>query len=304
MLIRQASINPTLTTFAQGVSQDLASALAEFIAPTVRVPSLIGIYKKFDDKNAFQVVDTTRAVGGTARRIEFAASDPTFNCQPQALEVAIDDAERAASVDAMQFLEESKVRTLVQTATASHEDKVVGIMKTLTATGGVGVWSNTSNDPVAEIDAQIEAIAKVCGLLPNAIVFGLGAWRIFRNHPKVLARQPGASLIGVNPDQAATMMLNPAIQVRIGILSKDTAKFGAGATKTNILGNEVFIFLRSPSPSTYDPSWMKTFSGGEGSITSVRQYRDESARSDMFAIDWSEDIQIVSSITASRITLS
>jgi hypothetical protein len=301
---RQASFNPTLTNYAQGYAQDLASALAAFVAPVVRVPAAVGQYKAFDEKNAFQAHDTGRALGGQARRIEFAAADPTYNCQPQALEIAIDDAERDAAGEQAQALEEGKVRTLISAAVISHEDKTVSVMKTLSAVGSKGQWSNTSNDPVAEIDEQIEAIAAATGMMPNAIVFGLGAWRVFRSHPKVAARQPGAAIIGVTEQQAATMMLNPAIQVRVGVLSKDTTKFGATASKTNIIGAEVFIFARSSSPTVYDPGWMKTFSAGEGSVTAVRQYRDESARSDVLAIDWSEDIRISSAIAARRLTIS
>jgi hypothetical protein len=36
----------------------------------------------------------------------------------------------------------------------------------------------------------------------------------------------------------------------------------------------------------------------------VRNYRDESARSDVLAIDWSEDIKICSSIAARRLTIT
>ncbi len=304
MLRQQASYNPTLTNYGQGYAQELASALAEFVAPTVRVSGGIGQFKAFDEKNAFQVHDTSRAVGGRAKRIDFAATDPTYNCLPQALEIAIDDAEREAAGEAMAGLEEGKVRTLISAAVLSHEDKVVGVMKTLAAVGGKGVWSNTSTDPVAELDEQLEAIAVATGMMPNAVVFGLGAWRVFRNHPKVAARQPGAALIGVTEQQAAALLLNPAIQVRVGVLSKDTTKFGAAASKSNLIGAEVFLFLRSPQPTVYDPSWLKTFTAGEGGVTAVRGYRDESARSDVLAIDWSEDIRVCGSITARRLTIT
>ena len=303
-LRRQASYNPTLTTFAQGVSQDLTSALAEFIAPTVPVSSSMGYYKAFDEKNAFQVQSTGRALGGSARRIEFVESDPTFNCQPQALEITIDDAERDAAGPDVAAMEEGKTRTLVAVATVSHEDKVLTQAKTLAAVAARGQWSDTSVDPISEIDEQIEAIATATGMMPNAIAFGLGAWRVFRKHPKVIARQPGATIIGLSEAQAASMLLNPAAQIRVGVLSKDATKFGSAASKSNIVGAEVFIFLRSPNPTAYDPSWMKTFTIGTGGVTAVRQYRDEKARSDVLAVDWSEDIQIVGSICARRLTIS
>jgi hypothetical protein len=89
-----SKFNVTLTNYARGLAQDISTSLANFLAPEVVVPAATGQYKSFDDKNTFQVVDTSRAVGGPAKRLEFAASDPTYNCLPQALEIAIDDHER------------------------------------------------------------------------------------------------------------------------------------------------------------------------------------------------------------------
>jgi hypothetical protein len=46
--------------------------------------------------------------------------------------------------------------------------------------GGVGSWSgaDNANDPVAELDAQIEALATDTGRMPNRLVIGLPAWAI------------------------------------------------------------------------------------------------------------------------------
>jgi len=304
MLRRQASFNPTLTVYAQGVGAELSSATAEAFAPTVRVPSTVGQYKSFSAKNMFQVYDTSRALGGGAKRIDFAATDPTYNCQPQALEIAIDDAERDGAGDNQSLLEQWKTKTLLQSAILGHEDKVVTLAKTLAATGSVGAWTTSTNKPVDEIDAQIEAIVTATGIMPNRIVFGITAWRIFKSQANVINRFPNAAKIGLTTEQAAGLFLNPAMEVMVDSASKDTAKFGAAASKSSLLGSEVFIFIASSAPTPYDPSWMKTFSGGQGSVEAVRMYRDEAARSDVLAVDWSEDIQIVGSICAKRITVS
>jgi hypothetical protein len=185
-----AAYNPTLTHYAQGLAQDLSSAIADFVAPLVEVPAGLGRYKQFDEKNAFQIYNTERALGGPATRIQFAATDPAFDCRPQALEAGIDDAEYdAAGEDNSQRLDESRVRTLLSSATLAHEDKVIQAAKTVAAVGGKGVWSNASIDPIAEIDEQIEALATACGMMPNRIVFGLGAWRVARNHQRLQFRR-------------------------------------------------------------------------------------------------------------------
>lgn len=300
----QASLRPTLTVFAQGNMQNRAKTLADILAPTVRVPSTLGQYKRYSDKNTFVTPDTKRAIGGKATRIIMSSDDPTFNCQPHALEIAIDNAEREAAGPNISGLEEGKMLTLLTQAALSHENAVVAIAKTLSATAGKGQWSDKDADPVEELDEEIEAIATATGTMPTNIVFGLGAWRVFRNHPNVKANAAMTSTRSINEQQAAAMFLNPNMSLDVGILSKDTTKFGGTASKVNIVGAEVFIFIRSANPTVYDPSWMKNFSAGDGGIASVRMYPAEDGRADILALDWSEDIQIVSSIAARRVSIT
>jgi hypothetical protein len=298
----------TLTNYARGLSQDLRSALADFIAPEVIVPAATGQYKSFDDKNAFQVLDTSRAVGGPARRLEFASSDPTYNCLPQALEIPIDDHERdeAGQGDPL-HLEQAKTQTLVASAVASHESKVFdSVAASVAAVGGVGSWSGAANanDPVAELDAKIEALATATGMMPNRLVIGLPAWAIIRHNPQVVARFPGAASVGVTRAQFASLLLNPDLDIRVGVLSRDTTKWGKAKNAQNIVGSELYLFTGASSPTLYDPSFMKTFRTRRGGVDIVRVYREESSRSDVLAIDWTEDIKVTSSVCAKRITVS
>lgn len=300
-----AAYNPTLTNYAMGLSQDLMGVAANFLAPVVVVPAGLGRYKSYDTKNAFISYPTERALGGGATRIAFSATDPTYDCRPQALEVAIDDSEYEAAGDAQSgALEQSRIKTLISSAALAHEDKVATVAKTLTAVSAVGVWSSASNDPIAEIDAQIESITSATGQMPNRIVFGLGAWRVARNHAKVTARMPANSVVGTTINQFAAMLMNPAIDIRVGLLAKDSTKLGGTKSSSNIIGSDIFIFIGNDSPSEYDASFMKTFMTKAGAVESVRTYRDEGARSLVHAIDWSEDIQITGTTCARRITLS
>ena len=301
-----ASANPILTNYAQGLMQDRTSALAEFLAPTVLVPATIGHYKKYDDKNLYQALDTARAVGGTAKRIEFDASDPTYNCKPQALEVTIDDSERDAE-GAPILLEQAKTTVLVNTAVLSHEDKVLTAVKAgvaAVADADRGKWSSADIDPIDQIDEQINAIASATGMLPNRICMGLGAWYLLRRNPKVKARVAGVKVAGFSYQDFAACLLNPAIEMRVGVLVKDAKKFPAGKSASPIAGDECFIFYASAQPSTYDPSFAKTFMGGRGGVDSVRMYRDDQARSDVLALDWSVDVQVVATGMVRRLTIS
>lgn len=294
--------NVTLTNYARGLAQDISATLANFLAPEVVVPAATGQYKSFDDKNTFQVIDTSRAVGGPAKRLEFAASDPTYNCLPQALEIAIDDHERdeAGQNDPLR-LEEAKTQTLVSSAVTSHEAKVFAALTALAAATNITL---ASDDPIAKIDEQIEALATDTGRMPNRLVIGLPLWNKLRNNAKVIARFPGAASVGVSMAQFSSLLLNPSIDIRVGILAKDTAKLGGAKNNVNIVGQQLVVFHANASPTLYDPSFMKTFRLRRGGVDVVRTYRDDSARSDILAVDWSEDIRVTSSVCARKVTAS
>lgn len=300
-----AAINPTLTNYAQGLAQDINSALAEFIAPNVVVGATAGKYKKYDDKNSFlSFAETRRAIGGPATRLRFVATDGEYNCEPHALEIPIDDEERRRAGDQQDRLERAKTRALVTTSVVSKEDRVMTVVKAgVPAVANKGVWSNSANDPIKEINEQIKAIALATGVFPNRLALGLGAWAVLRDHPKVVARQPGAEIIGLTLEQLAKMLLNPSIEIKVGMLSKTTA-WGLANSKSNIVGDEVFVFLGSSNPTEYDPSALKTFTAADGSVTAVRVYRDENARSDILAVDYSEQIVLTGSACIRRITVS
>ena len=298
-----STFSETLKNYAFGVAQDVKTTLADFIAPRVPVGMGSGQFKKFNEKNDFQVYNTARAVGGPATRMEFSADDEYFNCAANALEATIDDQEREKAGDAQTALEEAKVRTLVINAALAREKKVFDLIKS-----GVSVastWTSSGdNDPIDLIDAEIEAIANATGLLPNRMVIGLGAWRKIKNHAEVLKRQSGTSNKGVSLEVFAGMLLNPMIDIRVGVMAYDTAKMGKAANKQNVVGSEIFIFHGNDNPTQYDPGFAKTFSIGANSVEDVRMYREEQVRSDILAVDWSEEIKVISTLCAKRIQVA
>ena len=112
-----------------------------------------------------------------------------------------------------------------------------------------------------------------------------------------------------------TVQSNPALveqkkvdlrqrEIRVGVMAYDANKTGKAASKANVVGSEVFLFHGSDAPTQYDPGFAKTFSIGANSVEDVRMYRDEGCRSDILAVDWSEDVKVVSTLCAKRITVS
>ena len=298
-----STFQETLKNYAYGVAQDVGSKLADFIAPRVPVGVGTGMFKKFDDKNAFQIYDTSRAVGGKANRINFLSTDGKFDCSANALEISIDDQEREKAGDADSALEEAKTRTLVISACLAREKRVIDLMAAASA-GTSASCTIASDDPVAKIDEILEGIAIKTGMLPNRMVLGLSAWRKIKNSAKVLGRIQGVKASGVSLSEFAGMLLNPQIDIRVAVLSKDAYKMGKTASKSEFVGDYGYIFHGNDNPTQYDPGFMKTFSVGANSVEAVRMYRDDSSRSDILAVDWSEDVQLISTACAKRITVS
>jgi hypothetical protein len=298
------TIHTTLTNYAVGIAVDTASAIAEFIAPTVATGAQSGQYKVFNSADAFQTYDTARAVGGNRNRIEFNADDAYFNCKPQGLEVAIDDSERDENADPL-MIEQAKIRTLVSNTQIGHEKKVVDLIKNAkAATAGVGAWSaDADKDVIADIDAQILAILTDTGRMPNAMVLGIGAWSIIKNHASVLSRLGDTRTKSATMAEFANMLLNPEIEIKVTSLTANTYKPGKDG-KTQIVGSEILLFVRSANPTQYDPSFAKSFMPSDTPIVAVREYRDEKCASDIFHTDWSEDVQITSTLCGRRIAVS
>lgn len=294
----------TLKNFASGLSQDAAkNSLAEFIAPRVVTGVASGQYKVFSDKNSFLAPDASRAIGGKARRIGFESEDAYFNCKPNALEIVIDEYEREQAGADDNMLEEAKTKAVTTQAILAHEKAVFAkIASVVSATASIGTWSD-SYDPIAELDSQIVAVAEATGMMPNRMVIGLSAFQILRNNAKVIARQPGSANIGLTLSQLAGMLINPEIQIRVGVLSHDANKSGKAASKQGIVGSKVYIFCASDSPTQYDPSFAKTFTASPGGVFDVRMYQED-PRTDVIAVDWTSDIEVVASRACRRIDVS
>ena len=289
-----------LTDYARGIGTGLIDPAAELLAPTVPVASPVGKYKSFDDKNAFQSPNTARAVGGPATRLEFDASDPDYNCTPNALEVGIDDIERSG--DSM-GIEQAKTKILVTASARGHAVAVATKALTLSA-AGTPAWSDPAvGNPIADLNAQIQALNTAVGQMPTHIVFGLTAWLYFTNHNKVADRFK-SGVVTPQAVKAAGLLVNPNIELVVTGLVRDTAKPGATKNTAEVYTSNVFIFFREASPTQYDPSFMKTFRTSGSGVEQVSMYRDERSSSDILKVAWTQDIRIVSSVSAKRLTVS
>jgi len=314
-------MNYQLTEFAIGHMNDLQKSydLAERLCPTVSVIGAHGPFKQFDDANSFSVYNTARSLGGDPTRITFGAGDSRYDATPQALEVTIDEKERQdAGVNnavAQQLLDQGKIKALLNTTALSAAKKRVDfvIANTTAAVGEDGKvrgnFSDTSIDPIDQLDEQIELMDRDCGSAGELkMTLDLSSWRIIRSHPLVKKRLVGVQVSEISIDQFKNMLLVP-VDIMVARISYIPTKPGQQTTmektgKKRLLQGNILLHMDYPSPTVYDPSPFKCFTTGDNRITGVRSYMAPNGLWGAHLVDWSEDLKKCSSLSMRRIALT
>ena len=107
--LQTISSNPMLRQFAQGAAQSAIMPVADFIAPTIEVPTSTGRFKKYTEKHRFHIPKTLRTLGGRASELRFEVTDATYNCEPHALDYPVDNLEQLESEGLENMLREGAV---------------------------------------------------------------------------------------------------------------------------------------------------------------------------------------------------
>lgn len=289
----QGSLNPTLTNYAKQLRQDRMSKLADFIAPPVVVPTSSFQYKLYSDLNAFQAIDdTSLPPNGEPKQIDFGVYGTTGNCAAQALEARLTkpelDAIRLGAADPLQ-IQQSKIATVLDTAMLSHEAYVYGKLAALTSSGSIQ-FSDPSVDPTTEVDRFIVTLAGQMGRLPNRAVCDLTSFQLWRDNPNTIKRHAyGVSQEGVTAGTLVGYTINPQLQLKVGVLSKNLAKPNAGEKRKNqFLGaGRLYLFFANDAPDTADASAFKTFMTGSSNIEGVISYTAANTLYEGHIVYWS-----------------
>ena len=287
-----------LLTFSQGVVADWErkNQIAAFIAPEVVVGGGFYHYHDYLKGNAFNRLDMRRAIGGPARQLAINVNDLQAINREYALETFIDDQERELNPYDIGVLEQRKITDLVNTAMTNNLYMVLDQVRTLTPSvlGTGGAWSNTSNDPVNDINLACKSIADNYGILPNRIYFDSGAWLKYINNPLVRGRFQGVLIQAVTPENTKPLWNIPMdCKVNQGALYEGVAA-----------GSACVIFFGQDSPSQFDTSFMKTFVNVAGRFTKVISWRDENTSSDKYKCSWYQNIVLTGQNTAVLFTVS
>ena len=303
------TVHKDLTSYAFAVMQDAKKImdLTNLLAPVVPTGVTNGGYNIFEKTSAFkQYADARRAVGGHATKIGLLSDNATFSAEPFGLRTSIDNHERTKAGEGINLLMQAKTRFLTIDCLNSHLGNVVTKIKAaVSALAGKGNWLSADVDPIAEINAAIKAVFKASGIVPNNVVIDFGAWCVLSQHPKVIARMPGAETSALNQTRLASMLVNPGAKVTI-VESAILTGGGLGnssASMVSAMGGSVLVFFNSEMATPYDPSFCKTFAVGPSLFTEVYSYL-ELPHFEWFENDWTSDTKVVSSVLCKRIDVT
>jgi hypothetical protein len=308
-----ATLNYQLTAYAQGLWNDLADVvkLAERLAPTTPVPGASGQFKKFDDKNSFMPEKTARGLGGDPTLIGFEATDDTFSCKPQALEVRVDkieDQQAGSEGDpvAAQLLDEGKIRALLNKTALSHVLDVCSfVLNNSNPDPVLGNWSNPDIDPIDQLDAMLLAISQDCGSTMNVkVTMDLGAWNTLRNHPKVKQRTQFTQIANISLAQLNDSLIFPVDLMAANVVY-DQTRMAQAVKKARALASVVLVHYSVPGATLYDPSAFKSFTVGSGSpVGNVMTYQAPNQLWRGHLVDWSRDIKQTSTLSLRRMNIN
>ena len=307
--LNDISTSPVLREFAQGAAQSAIMPVADFLAPTIEVPTSVGRYKKYTEKNRFRIPDTLRSIGGRATELRFEAADETYNCEPHALDYPVDNLEKLESDDLENALREGAV-AVAEVAALAHEKSVIDAALAAAGAGTGKTW-NANADPVADVDAAILDVikaAKYGSLMGVGILFGASAWVIFKNQALVRGRfvvgngAKGGNLAMPTEDSASDLFVGRP-EVRTSYMVYDDAAEGVAESIKFLLDSTVLVFARRPSPTRRDPSFMKTFRL-MGKYMVPSSYMRDDGRVEVAKFDWSEDVRVTNSAAVKRLNVA
>jgi len=305
------SASPTLREYAQGAAQDAIMPVADFLAPTVEVPTSVGRFKVYTEKNRFRIPSTLRTLGGRASELRFEATDATFNCEPHALDYPVDHLEQLETEGLEDMLREG-VTAVAEVAALSHEAAVISAALDAVGAGTSKTW-DSSADPVADIDDGVLSVikaAKYGSLMGVGVLFGATAWSIFKNQGSVRGRfvvgngRSDSELgLAVPTEKSASQMFVGSPDVRTSYMIYDTSPEGVDEDIQFLLDSTVLVFARKDAPSRRDPSFMKTFRLMNKFMVPGSYMRDD-GRVEVAKFDWSEDVKVANTAACVRLNIS
>ena len=296
-------VNRPLTNISEAYLQEAKNFVHASVFPTVSGEKRSDLYFTFN-KGDFNRDDfKLRAPGAESAMANFGLSTSSYTCGVWSLGVDLDD-QTLANADSPLNLESDSTKFLMNKLAISMEKQWVssffGTSKWTGSSTGSDItswtWSAASQDPVADIQVEMDASQKNTGYMPNTIVFGAVAFRSFINNSAVLDRIKYTQQGTVTEDLVGSLLGLPRVFVLRGV--ENTAAEGQTATMANIGDDDdVFICYTPAAPSLMTPSagyqfsWNRYLAGSAGQR--VHRYDRPENRSTRVEVEAAYDYKLI-----------
>jgi len=193
---QQFQADASLTAIAIAYRNPDVDMIADDVLPRVPVGGRSFKWTEYPEAEMFSVPDTRIGLRSAPNQVELQGEQKDSGVLDYGIDIPLDNptigeaeragynprnraTERAANIVLLD--REIRVAATVTDAAAYHADQK--------ASAVFSTFFDASADPFESIDAMLDA----CWMKPNQLVFGHGAWRAFRKHPKAVQAVKGTT---------------------------------------------------------------------------------------------------------------
>lgn len=238
--------------------------------------------------------DTKRAPRGNYNRDSFQAKDKQYNCEEYGLEGPLDDGERA--LYATDFdAELTTVQIVTRRVLQAQERRIAALVFNAATFSGAALytdhssapWDNSGSDVIAQVRAAREKVRANCGVDPGGLICSkANIDRLLSNAGikesiKYVARLTEAEILNALADILGVR------KILVGKGIYNVAKEGKTFVSADIWNDDyAMVAVIGDSQRLSDPSLGRVFlwTSDSPENTTVEQYRDDAARSDIFRV--------------------
>lgn len=286
-LISTAAANPVLASLLVRYMSDPAGFIGNRLAPLFMTREQAASYYIYDNDNLASTPKLLeRAPGTPYARTNMKLSDDTYRCVNRGIEIPVDDEERAKYATSF-GADDAAMQRIRQIIRINHEIRV----RNKLTTGGVvtssspsvkwDAYTNTSSDPIGDVQAAKDAIYGGSGMDPNLMTLPRGVFYKLRQHPKILDQFRYTQGGGVTLED-----LEQVFQIKIALanVQDDGAADGQSISLAQIWTDTVVLAVVGQPGNLASPSALRTFvwssqTGADG--IAVESYREDNIQSDV-----------------------
>jgi hypothetical protein len=291
-----AHLSEPLTAFTVGWRdpEDLRTLL-DFIAPPVRVGRRFE-FRRADNAEAFlSESDDTRAIGSAFKRVEYPGETVNAKTINKGLTIRVDHDEEAGEdwqERYVQLLVQRLLRNEVRRAITALDSQDVSESKTWTWTSG------TYPNPDGDLRSALSTAATLCGVRPNRVIFGEGAWDL-RSNAYYMQDTAGAfHAAALTPEELARRLFVDGVRVVRARYTQSGA-----ASRSAVLGNHVYAYYAQDGATKDEPSNIKRFvtpaGGGD-----FRVYVETGSKFTDISVEHYSSIVVTSTLGIRRLAVS